>query len=613
MKRLLETIKGIAKNTVSLIVTIVAFATAGGVGTAILHGKPKKPVMISEFDEDANQSQGTMRKISSVPRPIGISPTKKETRPPPLSPSTMNEMAPPDENRPETPPPPMGPPPAPIGSSLGSPTPNANPSALNAQQAAQQADHSGTSTSTSVGSGTDSSVSTDGNTGSPGDPAYGLFTSPNTSSGTSPNTYSPTSGISPSVGLWLGGTTATVVGIGFMESTPVVTIDSSLCGNVTVIDDNDVSCTVPPDTVGTVNVVVTNNSQTNTMTDIYTYTALSTVVTIAGSSGVPGAAPVGSASASSSNALFNNVVDVVASGTLAYIADSANYVIKQIDLNAGVVTVLAGNGTSGAPIDGSGTSAQLDSISALDINGSTIYYSTCGKSSTIRQVNMASSNAVSNIMGDPTGTNNSWADGNGNSAYANCIGGITHDSNNIYFADKGNFVIRQVSLSPPYAVTTLAGVHGTQGSTDGTAASATFQNPWGLTLLNGVLYIGDQNAIRVLNLSTMQVSTIAGTTTTSGFTDGSANTAQFYIMNPGVNAGLIRAAGNVIFVADTNNNSIREVTTGGSVTTVFGSPGASTDADGAIGSATTNGPSSTFYLPGIGVLLPNFTTLRLFY
>jgi sugar lactone lactonase YvrE len=139
-------------------------------------------------------------------------------------------------------------------------------------------------------------------------------------------------------------------------------------------------------------------------------------------------------------------------------------------------------------------------------------------------------------------------------------------SGNIYVADSGNHTIREIT--PAGEVTTLAGSARFQGSTDGTNSTALFDTPSGVAVDNsGKVYVADtdNNTIRVISPSGM-VTTLAGLPQHSGSVDGTNGTARF-------NAPLAVAtdgSGN-LYVADTGNGTIRMITPAGVVTTLAGS------------------------------------------
>jgi len=123
------------------------------------------------------------------------------------------------------------------------------------------------------------------------------------------------------------------------------------------------------------------------------------------------------------------------------------------------------------------------------------------------------------------------------------------------------------SSGTQYVFRALAGSRSSTGSSDDTGSSARFFQPYGLALdSSGNIYVADeQNDIIRKITGDGVVSTIAGSAGNSGAADGVGATARFY--SP---AGVaVDNVGN-IYVADSFNQSIRKVTSGGSVTTLFG-------------------------------------------
>ena len=142
--------------------------------------------------------------------------------------------------------------------------------------------------------------------------------------------------------------------------------------------------------------------------------------------------------------------------------------------------------------------------------------------------------------------------------------GIALDvAGNIYIADYGNDLIRKIT--PAGIVSTYAG-SGMQGSLNGSATIASFNQPAGIALdVSGNLYVADagNNAIRKITPAGV-VSQFAGTDST-GMADGPAATATFF--GP---AGVAVDATNNVYVADAGNNLIRMVSASGTVSTIAG-------------------------------------------
>jgi sugar lactone lactonase YvrE len=160
-------------------------------------------------------------------------------------------------------------------------------------------------------------------------------------------------------------------------------------------------------------------------------------------------------------------------------------------------------------------------------------------------------------------------------------------SGNVYVADYGNNMIRKITSAG--VVTTLAGSSTTSGSADGTGTAASFNNPMGVAVdSSGNVYVADGNNMIRKITSAGVVTTLAGTIA-GGSANGTGTAASFN--NPtGV---AVDSSGNV-YVADCSNFMIREITSAGVVTTLAGST--------TYGSANGTGTAARFYNPnGVAV------------
>ena len=154
-------------------------------------------------------------------------------------------------------------------------------------------------------------------------------------------------------------------------------------------------------------------------------------------------------------------------------------------------------------------------------------------------------------------------DGTNAVARFNQPGGITRDgSGNFYVADTANHVIRKITSAG--VVTTIAGSNSVPGIANGTGSAARFHHPSGVAYNNssGLLYVADtdNHSIRAINLSTLSVTTYAGSNGVPGSVNNNPFTgARFY--RP---TGLAwNAAGTELYVADTGNHTIRKLTSSG--------------------------------------------------
>ena len=247
-----------------------------------------------------------------------------------------------------------------------------------------------------------------------------------------------------------------------------------------------------------------------------------------------------------------------------YVAERNSGTIRKVSQQGVAVTVAGSAGASGSA-DGAGGAARFNEPTRLEADIDGNLYVTDTGNSTIRQV--SASGAVTTLAG-AAGQCGS-VDGNaGNARFCNPQG-ITLDRNgNLYVADTANHTIRRIDRANN--VTTVAGVAGACGSADGRGAQARFCEPQDIKVDDdGYLYVADtaNSTIREISPSG-EVRTIAGAAGQCGSVDGQGATARFCRQ-----AGLtIDGAGN-LFVADTGNGTIRRIGTSGEVNTVIGVAG----------------------------------------
>ncbi|HEU5430134.1 MAG TPA: hypothetical protein VFU81_00640, partial [Thermomicrobiales bacterium] len=125
------------------------------------------------------------------------------------------------------------------------------------------------------------------------------------------------------------------------------------------------------------------------------------------------------------------------------------------------------------------------------------------------------------LWGSPTGGVGSM-DGGGLAATFHQPIGIAFDGDHaLYVADHLNDTLRRIDLTSG-AVTTVAGIAGQQGATDGALGTSLLWLPWQLTWHDGAVYVADGGSytIRRYDPQSGNLSTVLGTPTQGGFRAG---------------------------------------------------------------------------------------------
>ena len=257
------------------------------------------------------------------------------------------------------------------------------------------------------------------------------------------------------------------------------------------------------------------------------------------------------------------------STSLVYIADTGNHAIRTYDPSGGVQNYAGLPGTPGTTDGVSAGLARFNSPKGVFVLNGTVYIADTGNH-TIRRVVSNEVNVFAGAAGVPGSTDN-----NGIQARFNFPSGITADPNTsfIYVADTNNHTIRQIDGSGN--VTTLAGTAGTPGFADGIGTAALFNHPTGISFDSAsgsnLLYVtdSDNHTLRVIDVTSKQVTTVAGSAPNAGGQDGVGAVARF-------NKPLAVAvdSSGAAYVADSQNNNVRRANnlTGTDIATIDLSP-----------------------------------------
>ena len=256
------------------------------------------------------------------------------------------------------------------------------------------------------------------------------------------------------------------------------------------------------------------------------------------------------------------------SGNAVYVADSINGVIREIVLSTGVVSTVAGNGSNGYTGDGGlATNATLNAPTGVAVDSAGNIYIADQGNNRIRRVD-AKTNIINSVAGGGTGVSGTDTYGDGGLATSAILygpQGVAVDSaDNLYIADTYHQLVRGVSAVT--GVISIVAGGGSSAGTDGygnggPAVGARLGNPVAVALdSDGNLYIADagNNLIRQVNAATGVITAVAGNGSWGYSGDGGLATSARLATPQGVSVD----AANNIYIADYANNAIRQVRAG---------------------------------------------------
>jgi len=183
---------------------------------------------------------------------------------------------------------------------------------------------------------------------------------------------------------------------------------------------------------------VTTDGTNLYVTDTWNHLVRKIVISTGAVTTLAGTGSTGSANGTGTSASFNYPAGITTDGTNLYVADSSNHLIRKIVISTGAVTTVAGTGSSGSA-NGTGTSASFNYPEEITTDGTNLYVADTFNH-LIRKI-VISTGVVTTVAG--TGSSGS-ANGTGTSASFNSPHGITTDGTNLYVAEYGNHLIRKI-------------------------------------------------------------------------------------------------------------------------------------------------------------------------
>ncbi|MCA9829789.1 MAG: redoxin domain-containing protein [Dehalococcoidia bacterium] len=240
-------------------------------------------------------------------------------------------------------------------------------------------------------------------------------------------------------------------------------------------------------------------------------------------------------------------------GKTLYVADTRNHAVRAVDLETNDVTTIAGTGE------------QLDRLPGLDAKaletalaspwdvvaaGGKLFISMAGVHQ-IWALNLAAGTIEPFAGTSREGINDGERRTSATLAQPS---GIATDGNYLFWVDPESSSVRRTLLDGSGPVETLVGTGlFDYGDDDGVGKDAKLQHAQGLAFADGRLFVGDtyNHKVKSVTLPGLEVETLAGSDRSRA--DGESDEARFD--EP---SGL-SVAGSTVYVADTNNQSIRLV------------------------------------------------------
>jgi uncharacterized protein (TIGR03437 family) len=236
-----------------------------------------------------------------------------------------------------------------------------------------------------------------------------------------------------------------------------------------------------------------------------------------------------------------------------YIADTGNHVVRKVN-TSGIISTVAGNNASAYSGDGGpAIDASLSEPSDVAFDGAGNMYIADTNNNCIRIVTpdqnihtFAGLCSYALFQGDGGPATSAKL----NKPYSVAVGA----NGNVYFSDTENERLRVVT--PDGIIHTIAG-NGTAGYNDGPALQAEFSSPSGIALdASGSIYIADKGNFRIRKLLPSGiVVTVAGSGIPGYSGNAAAANAEMYFPQ-----GVFADSSGDVYIADTQNDLVRELT-----------------------------------------------------
>ena len=248
-------------------------------------------------------------------------------------------------------------------------------------------------------------------------------------------------------------------------------------------------------------------------------------------------------------ASFNKPQGMAFDGNILYVADTANHLIRRIDLQKKSVETIGGTGNLQG-FNGFGGEALKTSLRSpwdLEKVGKYLYIAMAGSHQIWRM------DLEHNYI-EPYAGNRQESRRDGKIKMSNFAqpSGIVSDGKNLFVADSESNIIREINFEKELVSTLVGGDLFEFGDKNGVGDDVRLQHPLGLEIYKGNVLIADtyNHKIKLLDAKKRTVRTFVGKGG-KGQIDGKNPT--FY------EPGGLSVAGRKLYVADTNNHAVRVV------------------------------------------------------
>jgi thiol-disulfide isomerase/thioredoxin len=237
-------------------------------------------------------------------------------------------------------------------------------------------------------------------------------------------------------------------------------------------------------------------------------------------------------------------------GRTLYIADRENHLIRAADLVAGTVTTIAGIGFPVTRFEpGPAITTAIASPWDLHLDGDQLFIAGAGRHQLwVLELESEYLDLFAGTGGE------GLDDGHRLSSTLSQPSGFASDGDRLWFTDPEASAVRVVDLATDELTTLVGDGLFAWGDVDGSFDSALLQHAIGIELVDGDLIIADtyNHTIKVVDLDARTVESLTGTGE-PGIADGRLDEALF------AEPSGLSLAGDVLYVADTNNHQIRQI------------------------------------------------------